>query len=53
MLKIYHNILIHHKKSLLFLLGFNRKIDRGGLFTYFQYIKGDIARFYRLGGGLK
>jgi hypothetical protein len=26
-------------------------INSRGQFAYYQYIKGDIARFYRLGGG--
>jgi hypothetical protein len=39
MLQIDHYILIHHKKILLLLLGFNRKLDRNELFTYFQYIR--------------
>lgn len=28
----------------------NRKLDGVWLFAYFQYISGDIAQFYRLGG---
>jgi hypothetical protein len=30
---------------LLILFGFNRKLDDGGLFAYFYYIKEDIAWF--------
>ena len=36
-----------HKNILLILLEFNIKIRQWRLFAYFQYIKGDIAQFYR------
>ena len=32
------------------MLGFNRKLDSGEIFANFQYISGNIARFYTLGG---
>ncbi len=31
------------------MLKFNKILDGGGLFAYFQYISGDIVRFYKLG----
>ena len=36
---------------MLFVLGFNRKLDME-LFSYFQYINRNIARFYTLGRNL-
>jgi hypothetical protein len=42
------SLVCYYSKIILILFGSNIKLDDRELFTYFQYIKGDIIRFYKL-----